>query len=163
MESSRARDLTTAQQLAALRLHGVICSRSADFVSDLRKRVEMMSEPGADTATAASDAAELAWGLAMMAQSSAYLAQSLQLLAERCARLPIVSQDSTYRRACDSIATALALLEYMREKCDAAYETEHVIGIPGLSEHLAGEIRSMLVHGRAITTEECTINRESQD
>jgi hypothetical protein len=163
MASSQAQGLTTAQQLASLRLHRFFSTRLATTFSQ-RSDVEAREfVRGEDTAIRAWSVAPLAWELAISAQSCAYLAESLQLMAEKCAHMQIVCRGSTYNQLYDSLETFLALIDTMLGRLGEQLQQEDVNEIPRLSSQTARVIRLSLVAGRAITTVGSMISTESQE
>lgn len=163
MESSRQQGSTTAQQLAALRLHRF--SSEGLAMSNLRRRVEgaMSSSLGPPTDTGGIGAATLAWEMATLAQSCAYLAEEAQLWAEKSVDRTLTLADSTYRPLCDSAGTLARLLDAMHRSLRRINEGERPNDICVLNALLGEEIRFMLARGSAITMVECMTNIESQE
>lgn len=162
MESSQARALTIAQQLAALRLHRVDSETLG--MRSLRERVERatMLGPGQAEATQDGREAALAWAMARAAQSCASLAAELQISAQTSSERTLALPESTCKQLLDSIVTFNLLLDAMHLRLCVDNMREDCGGISALSEHMAVVIRCMLDQDLAITTVEYMINIKSQ-
>jgi len=163
MAYSRAQELTTARQLAALRVHRFFSAKLASSSSDNSDSLVHEFDRGEPTVMRAWAVAPLAWELAITAQSCAYLAESLQLMAEKCADMQIVCRGSTYNQLYDSIVTFQGLIDTMLARLGEQHQQEVVREIPRISSQVAKVIRSTLAAGRAITTGGSMISTENPE
>ena len=162
MESLRNQGLIISQHLAKLRLDRLNSVGSADPSSTKQEQMAISIGAGVGSITRERLQEELAWELAELAQSCVYLAEELQVFAEKFLASPILCPVSTFRLQLDSAMTLHDLLRGIRRSYEDSISKENVIRAPRISMALVVEIRLRLDQGRAITTDACMINSESQ-
>jgi hypothetical protein len=160
MDESSAQALTTAQQLARLKLSRFFSEGSGLTPSTRPEGMETRSDLGPGEATTDGRVVELAWEVAQTAQSCAYLAIELQVWAERYAGREQISADSIYKRLCSSLGIFRGLLHNMQTKYSRINKEEGNTYVCVISEHLVEEILSMWAADNLTMLAECMTSKE---
>jgi hypothetical protein len=160
MDRSSARALTTAQQLARLKLSRFFSEGSGLTASTRPDETATSSSRGGGAATGDGPVVALAWEIAQTAQFCAYLAIELQVWAEKYAGRESISADSTYRRLSDSLGIFRGLLNNMQVKFSKLNKEEGNTYVCAISEPLVEAILSMWAADNLTTLVECMTSTE---